>query len=81
MLVATIRQSDPAIVKLGMARDGILHVNLLSDLCQLSTVGFSFESLVRSESISLHVEHHDEPTRMSAEPDEDVVLDTKRLVC
>ena len=74
MLVATTslanpgHRSNPMIIKLGMARDGTLHVDLLSELCQLSTVGFSFESLVRSDCISLHVKSRDEPTRMWAEP-------------
>ena len=53
-------QSNPGIINLGMARGGILHVDLLSELCQLSTVGFSLESLVRSECISLHVKSRDE---------------------
>ena len=83
VLVATIslanpgHLSNPAIIKLGMARDGILHVDLLSELCQISTEGYPFESLVSSESISLHVASRGEPTRTSAKPDEDVVLSTK----
>ena len=36
---------------------------------------------MRSDSNSRHLKSLDEPTRMSAEPDEDVVLDTTGLVC
>ena len=35
---------------------------------------------MRHEPVSLHVKSRDEPTRMSTEPDEDVVLDAEGLI-